>query len=360
MKAAVIHEFGKNYDVLQYEDVPTPKVTPGQVLVKVAACGLNRFDLYLRMSGIRRDIPMPHVMGADITGWVAAVGDGVTGFSEDDRVIVAPGFPVDPADWDYKPINQASSYAVTGSIQWGGYAEYVLVPARFVLPDKTNLPQEELATVPLCVLTAVHAVKSLGEVREGMHVLIQAGASGSGSMCIQVAKSLGAKVMTTVGSESKAAWVKSIGADEVVRHDDVAQGTEDTRDDEVLRQFQKDQVARVKAWTNGRGVDVVIDNVGAAVFEANQQSMRVGGTFVNFGLVSGYRTEFNLKNFFFNHHTLKGSMMGTTEDLAEGISLVERGLVKPVLDRTFPLRDAAAAHEYVDSRAVHGSVVLIP
>lgn len=340
MKATVIHDFGTPA-VFSYEDVDTPEPAAGHVVVKVAACGLNRYDLYLRMGGITRDIKMPHVMGADITGNIAAIGEGVTGFTEGQRVIIAPGFPVDPKDWDHEPINQAPSYAVVGTFQWGGYAEYTHMPARFVIPDDTNLPQDQLATVPLCLTTAMHAVKTLGQVGERTKVFIQAGASGSGSMCIQVAKALGAEVMTIVGAEPKVATAESVGADYVIRR-----GIDD-------------QVARVREWTDGRGADVVIDNVGADVFQANMDSLRVGGIFVNFGLVSGYRTEFNLKNFFFNHHILKGSMMGTESELAEGLDLLRAERIKPVLDKTFPLKDAAAAHEYIDSRAVRGNVVLV-
>jgi NADPH:quinone reductase-like Zn-dependent oxidoreductase len=231
---------------------------------------------------------------------------------------------------------------VTGTLLWGGYAEYVAIPDRFVIRDDTGLAPEELATLPLCLTTATHAVKTLGEVGSGTTMLQQAGASGSGIICIQVAKALGAKVITTVGSEEKIATVKRAGADEVILRD------------------REDTVERVMAFTEGRGADVVVDNVGSAVFEANMKSLRKGGTFVNFGLVSGYKAEFNLRDFFFSHHVLKGSMMGTTEELSEGLALVRAGKVKPFLDRTFPLSDAGAAHAYVESRQVKGSVVLTP
>ncbi len=341
MKASVIREFG-GPEVFKYEDVPTPQPQRGYVVVKVAACGLNRYDLYLRMGGIRRDVSFPHVMGADITGTVASVGEGVTTFREGDRVIVAPGFPTEVCDWDYDPINQADSYTVTGTILWGGYAEYVHVPVPFVIKDDTEIAQDQLATVPLCLTTAMHAVKTLAEVRNGTTVLVQAGASGSGSMCIQVAKALGASVITTVGSEPKVETATLAGADRVIRR-----GIED-------------QVECVRAWTDGRGVDVVIDNVGSAVFDANLKSLRVGGTFVNFGLVSGYKTEFNLKDFFFAQHVLKGSMMGTLEELREGLEMLRDGKIRPILDRTYPLADAGEAHAFIDSRQVRGNVVLIP
>lgn len=281
-------------------------------------------------------------MGADIAGTVAAVGQGVTGFVEGQRVIVAPGFPVEVQDWDYEPINQAPSYTVTGTLKWGGYAEYIHVPTCFVLPDETDLPQDQLATVPLCLMTAMHAVKTLGLVKTGTTVLIQAGASGSGGMCIQVAKAAGAQVITTVGSEPKVETARSAGADEVIRHD------------------IENQVQRIEKWTEGHGVDVVIDNVGAAVFEANMKSLRLGGIFVNFGLVSGYKTQFNLRDFFFNQHIFKGSMMGTMEELKEGLALLRAGKIKPILDRTYPLKDVATAHQYIESRQVRGNVVLIP
>lgn len=341
MKAAIIREFGKA-DVFRYEDVATPEPAPGHVVIKVAACGLNRYDLYLRMGGITKDIPMPHVMGADITGHVAALGDGVSAFAEGQRVIVVPGFPVDTADWNHDPINQAPSYAVTGTYVWGGYAEYTHIPARFVIPDDTDLPQDQLATVPLCLTTAMHAVKTLGQVQRGTRVLIQAGASGSGSMCIQVAKALGGRVITTVGSEPKIETARLAGADEIIRHD------------------LEDQRQRVMNWTDGAGVDVVIDNVGSAVFDANMKSLRLGGTFVNFGLVSGYKTEFNLRDFFFSQHTFKGSMMGTIQELTDGLELLKAGKLKPILDKTYPLKDAAAAHQYIDSRQVRGNIVLVP
>lgn len=341
MKVCLMRQFG-GAEVFSYEDAPTPEPQPDHVVVKVAACGLNRYDLYLRMGAIRKDVSMPHVMGADVVGTVAAVGPNVTGLVEGQRVIVAPGFPVDPGDWDYEPVNQAPSYMVTGTKTWGGYAEYMQAPARFVIPDPTDLPHDQLATVPLCVVTAVHAVKTLGQVGEGRKVLVQAGASGSGCMCIQVAKTLGGRVITTVGSREKVAMVESAGADAVILYND------------------EDQVERVKAWTDGRGVDVVIDNVGAGVLEANLNCLRVGGVMVNFGLVSGYKAEIDLLRFFFSQHTIKGSLMGTMDELNEGLRLVKEGRIKPFLDRTFPLRDAAAAHTYIDSRKVQGSVVLVP
>lgn len=341
MKAAVIHQFGPP-EVFCYEDVKQPMPGTGELLIKVAGCGINRYDLYLRMGAVFTDIAFPHVLGADVAGSVAAIGTGVSGWREGERAIVAPGYPVDPDDADVRPENRAPSFEVTGTHTWGGNAEYIRAPARYVLKDETGLPPEQVAAMPLVLMTAVHAVETLGEVRSGSRVLIQAGASGSGNACIQVAKALGAKVATTVGSPAKVETARAAGADLVINYN------ERNFADEILD------------WTDGVGVDVVIDNVGASVFEDNLKALRVAGIFVNFGLVGGMKATLNIRELFFRQHQLRGSFMGSMDELKRGLKLLTDGKVRPVVDRTYPLKDAAEAHRYIDSRAVRGKVVLIP
>ena len=341
MKAAVIRAFGEP-EVLTYEDVAEPTPGAGDVVIKVGACGVNRYDLYLRMGAIFSDIAFPHILGADVAGTIAAIGSEVTNWREGERVLAAPGYPIDPADWDSTPINQAPSFEVTGTHTWGGNAEYIRVPARFVLRDDTGLPTEEVAAMPLVLMTAVHAVEHLGEVCKDQRVLVQAGTSGSGNACVQVARALGARVATTVGSAAKIEIAKAAGAELVLNYNECDFA------DEIL------------SWTDGRGVDVVIDNVGASVFEQNLKSLRLGGTLVNFGLVGGFKTSFNMKDFFFRQHQMRGSFMGTIEELARGLDLLREGKVRAFVDKTFPLEDAASAHRYIDSRAVRGKVLLVP
>lgn len=341
MKAAVIRQFGKP-DVFHYEDVPDPVAGPGEVIVKVAACGINRYDLYLRMGALFTDLAFPHVMGADVAGAVAAFGPQVTGFREGERVIVAPGYPIDPADWDIRPENMASSFEVTGTHTWGGNAQFIRVPARFLVKDDTGIDSEEVAAMPLVLMTAVNAVERLGQVGPGMRVLVQAGASGSGNACVQLAKALGAAVATTVGSAEKFGLCRQSGADLIVNYE------EKNFADEILD------------WTDGRGVDVVIDNVGASVFEDNLRALRVGGKLVNFGLVGGMKTELDIRQLFFRQHQLIGSFMGSMDGLRRALALMKEGKIKAFVDRTYPLADVAEAHRYINSRAVQGKVVLIP
>ncbi len=341
MKAAVIHQFG-GPEVLRYEAVATPEPGNGEVLIRVAGCGINRYDLYLRMGAVFTDVKFPHVLGADVAGTIAAVGKGVTEFREGDAVIAAPGYPLDPADWDVRPENVAPSFEVTGTHTWGGNAEYLRIPARFVLRDETRLPKVQVAAMPLVLMTAVHAVETLGQAGPGKTMLVQAGASGSGNACIQLAVALGARVAATVGSAQKIEMVKRCGAEPVI--------------DRTQRSFADD----VLDWTNGVGVDVVIDNIGASVFEDNLKALRVGGIFVNFGLVGGMKATLNFRQLFFRQHQLRGSYMGSMDELRRGLKFLTEGKIRAFVDRTYPFAEAGQAHRYIESRAVCGKVVLTP
>lgn len=341
MKAAVIHEFG-GPEVFHYEDVAQPEPGSGELVVKVAACGINHYDLYLRMGAVFSDISFPHVMGADVAGSVSVVGPDVIGWHEGDPAIVAPGYPIDPADWEIRPENRAPSFEVTGTHTWGGNAGYIKVPSRFVLKDETHLPAEHVAAMSLVLMTAVHAVETLGEVRKGSRVLVQAGASGSGNACVQVARVLGGRVAATVGSRPKVETAKAAGAELVINYNE--------------RNFAD----AILDWTDGVGVDAVIDNIGASVFEDNLRALRPGGIFVNFGLVGGMKATINFRDLFFRQHQIRGSMMGSMDELRRGLKWLGERKVKAVIDRTYPLSDVAEAHRYIASRAVRGKVVLIP
>ncbi len=341
MKAAVIHQFG-DFDVLKVEDVQTPKPKPGHVLVKVLAAGVNRLDHYLREGSVVPELPFPHILGGDAVGEVFALGRNVTGREIGERVIVVPGFPLDDAEADIRPTVTAPSFALPGLHITGTYAQYIEVPARAVVKDETGLGAEEVATLPVVLATAVHAVKGVSQVKAGDKVLIHAGASGSGSMLIQVAKALGAEVATTVRDDAKGAFAKQAGADLVVN----------TRNE--------DFVERVKEWTGGQGADVVIDNLGGDVLAKSIEAAKAQGVIVAFGFAAGPEVRFDVRSLFFAQKQLKGSMASDIEDLEWGLAQVKAGEIKPLLDRALPLRDAAEAHRLIANNAVKGNIVLLP
>jgi len=342
MQAALFRAFGAP-SVLAIERVPLAALPPGHVRVRVAAVGVNYYDTLVRRGAVSRDMPLPHVVGSDVVGTVDAVGPDVTGFPIGARVIVAPGFPTDPQEWRIQPENEAPSYFPTGTFGWGGYAEFMAVPSPWLLPDDTGLPPEELAAIPLVLVTAVHAVKTLAGVMPGSRVLVQAGASGSGSMAIQVAKSLGARVIATVSTPAKAELARKLGADEVIFYRDA------------------DVVATVREWTRGDGVDAVIDPVGGVSLAGSLASLRPRGVLVSFGLSGGAEARIpHLYPFFRNELRIAGSWMGSMAELRFGLDLVKAGRIRAAVDQVLPLRAARDAHERIERSDVAGKLVLLP
>ncbi|MCG3136875.1 MAG: alcohol dehydrogenase [Phycisphaerae bacterium] len=341
MKASVIRSFGGT-EVFGFTDVETPQPRSNEVLVKVLACGINHYDIFCRRGEANPRLHLPHVMGADVVGEIVQIGNEVTDRRVGQRVIVAPGFPIDFKEHGVEPINLTRTYSVLGGAIWGGYAQYLTAPAIYTYTALPNLPDNELATLPLVVTTAVHAVKTLAQVSREQKILIQAGASGSGAMCLQVARLLGANVAVTVGSDEKNDYVRELGAELVINY----------RRENVFEMLRD--------WTHGAGVDAVIDNVGGSVFADNIRSLKRDGHFVNFGMVGGRTAELVFPLIFYKQVHFHGSMMGTTVELLWGLEQVRLGRLRPLLDRTFPLREAARAHEYIEQRRVRGKVVLLP
>ncbi len=341
MKAAVIHEFG-DVDVLRFEDVPAPKLKAGHVIVQVLAAGVNRLDHYIREGSIAPELTFPHILGGDAVGEVFQLGRGVRGLEIGERVILVPGYPTDDAEVDVRPTVTAPSFALPGLHIGGAYAQYIVVPARAVVPDGTGLSPAEAATLPMVLATAVHAVKGIGAVKAGDKVVVHGGASGSGSMMIQVAKVLGAEVATTVRDEAKGAFAREIGADL------------------VINTSTQDFVERVKDWTDGRGADVVVDNLGGTVLAESIEAAKAMGVIVAFGFAAGPDVAFDIRSLFFAQKQLRGSMASDIEDLQWGLEQVNAGRIKPLLDRALPLKSAAEAHRLIANNAVKGNIVLLP
>ena len=341
MKAAIIREFG-DVNVLKHEEVKTPKPRPGHMLIKVLASGVNRFDHYIREGSVVPELPFPHILGTDAAGEVAELGEGTTGFRIGERVIPTPGFPQKKEEYHIRPAVTAPSFALPGLGIPGTYAQYIEIPAQWVVKDETGWTPEEVATLPVALATAVRSVKAVGGAKAGDKVLVQAGASGSGSMQIQIAKALGAEVATTVRSDAKGEFARTMGADLVIN----------TRN--------QDFVERVREWTDGQGADVVIDNLGGSVLAKSIDAVGPLGTVVAFGFMAGTEVTFDIRNFFFAQKQLRGSMASDIEDLKWGLEQLRAGRIKPSLDRAFPLSEVSEAHRWIANNQVSGNLVLMP
>lgn len=341
MKANVINKFG-GFDTFEYQEIEKPSPKSGNVLVKILATGVNLLDHFIREGSIIPELPFPHILGADAAGEIAELGEGVSGFNVGERVIVVPGFPGNNEELEIRPTVTAPSFGLPGLHISGTYTQYMEVPAYAIVKDETGLTAEESATLPVALASGVHAIKGIGEVKAGDKVLIHSGASGSGAIQIQIAKALGAQVATTVRSDEKAEFAKSIGADLVIN----------TNDD--------DFVAKVQEWTGGAGADVVIDNLGGDVLPKSIEAAKATGTIVVFGFAAGPEVKFDVRSIFFAQKNLKGSMASDVEDLTWGLEQVKAGNIKPVLDKSFPLSEAGKVHELISAGKVFGKHVLLP
>jgi NADPH:quinone reductase-like Zn-dependent oxidoreductase len=339
MKAVIISEHG-GPEVLRYTDFPEPSIGPHEALVRVRACALNHLDLWIRRGLPGRSVPFPHILGSDISGEVAAVGANVKNARVGDKVLLAPGISCGEcvpcmAGRD----NFCKDYVLFGSTVHGGYAEFVKSPAANLIPIPARLSFEQAAAVPLVFLTAWHMLFYRAHLQPAEAVLVIAAGSGVGSAAVQIAKVTGARVIATAGSEAKLAKAKELGADDVLLH-----GGEFARE--------------VKRLTNGRGADVVFEHVGAATWDQSVYSLAHGGRLVTCGATTGFEGKINVGYLFARQLSLLGSFMGHKSELFSVLELIQRGLLKPVIDCVMPLELAADAHRRLENREQFGKVVL--
>ena len=340
MKAITISEHG-GPEVLRYTDIPEPKIGAHEVLVRVRACALNHLDLWIRKGLPGRPIPFPHIPGSDISGEVAKVGESVSNVHVGDKVLLAPGISCGQCGQCIAGRDSfCKDYTLFGSGVHGGYSEFVKSPAVNVIPIPGNLSFEEAAAIPLVFLTAWHMLFNRAQLRPSEEILVIAAGSGVGSAAIQIAKVTGARVIATAGSAPKLAKAKELGADEVLSHTGV--------------EFARE----VKRLTNGRGVDVVFEHVGAATWEQSVYSLSVGGRLVTCGATTGFESKINIAYLFARQLSILGSFMGYKSELFSVLDLFKRGSLKPVIDCVIPLERAAEAHKRLENREQFGKVVL--
>jgi NADPH:quinone reductase-like Zn-dependent oxidoreductase len=340
MKAIRFHEFG-GPEVLKYEDVPDPVLRKDQVLIRVKACALNHLDLFVR-KGIP-GIKLPHINGSDASGVVEEVGEYIGDIKNGQRVLLAP--MVFCNHCEFCTSGQQSlcrQFTVLGAGVDGANCELIAMPRVNVIPIPDWLGFNEAACVPLVFLTAWHMLVSRAKIRPGDWVLVLGASSGVGSAAIQIAKLFNAQVIATAGDEKKMARGKELGAHFTVDH---------------YKQTISDEVKKI---TSKRGVDIVFEHVGQATWKESMKSLRPGGTIVTCGATSGPEASFDIRSLFTRQTSFLGSFMGTMGDLHEVLGHVFAKRLKPVVDRAFPLSEAAAAHEHLQNSQMFGKVVLNP
>lgn len=345
MKALHFNEFG-SIENLKFGDVEDPQLADEEVLVRVKACAINHLDLWILRGWPGLQLPMPHIGGADISGEIAAVGSAVKNFSKGQRVVVSPGYliPGEEDEWTARGEDSVSPrYHIFGEGRRGGFAEFVSVPKDCLLEMPEELDFAEAAAPLLVAVTAWRMLKIRAQLQTGQSVLIVGAGGGLNSFSVQLAKLLGAKVIALTSSEEKMQRTTELGADHVINY-----------------KSTPDWSREVRKLTDGRGVDIVVDNVGSATFNQSILATCRGGRIVTVGNTSGPEVAFDNRLIFSKQISIIGSTMGSGKDFRDAVQAIWGGELRPVIDRTIPLSDGKQAYQLLEKGEQFGKVVIIP
>jgi NADPH2:quinone reductase len=324
MKAITFEEFGAP-DVLQVTDVTEPQLRPHDLLVRTRAAGVNRADLTHRKGGYGRpDFGDSTIMGLEIAGEVIATGDATEGFKPGDRVM--------------------------GIVGGGAYAEISRIDYRMAMPIPGSLDFVQAAAITEVFVTAHEALIHLGKLKAGETVLIHAGAGGVGGAAVQLARASGATVFTTVKAKNQS-QARQLGADGLIDYEN------------------EDFSAVVNKLTAGKGVNLILDFIGAPYFEPNINSLDFGGRLIQIGIMGGIESaKIPLDRLLYRHLQITGTVMKSrAQDVKHAMSRrfsehwlksFDRGVLKPVIDSVYPLSEAAAAHQRMENGLNAGKIVL--
>jgi NADPH:quinone reductase-like Zn-dependent oxidoreductase len=341
MKAALFHTHG-GPEVVRIEEVPVPEPGPGEVRVRVRAAAMNHLDLWIRR-GIGIDTTMPHIGGSDIAGEVDAMGDGVERLGIGDRIVVNPALSCGHCGACVSgEHSMCREFRILGEHTDGGFAEYVVVPFENVyrLPDALSF--EAAAVLPVSYQTAWRALLSRARLRPGEDVLVIGASGGTAIAAIQVAKFAGARVFAVTSGAERAEQVRRIGADVVY----------DRRETQFSRALRQD--------TDGRGVDVVVENVGAPMWEGSIHSLARGGRLVTYGATAGFDVRLDLRLIFWKQLEVVGSTMASRAEFEAMLRAAFRGAFPPVIDSVLSLAAARDAHRRLEAGDQFGKILLVP
>jgi NADPH:quinone reductase-like Zn-dependent oxidoreductase len=340
MKALAFNAFG-GPENLKLQDVPDPTISADDVLVRVKACALNHLDLFVREGIPALKTPLPFWTGCDIAGDVVEVGANVKGVKVGERVAVNPNLTCGRCEFCIQGEDSLCvRYGILGEHVQGGMAELVRVHGANVLPVPAHVSYEDAASFILVNMTAWRMVITQGQLQAGQDVLILGVGGGVSSTAVQIAKLAGARVIVTSSSDDKLARAQALGADIGINY---------AKEDWAKVVFEK---------TGRRGVDLVIENVGASTWKQSLRSVRKGGRLVTCGATTGPIGETDIRIVFWNQISIIGSTMGTRKDFNDVMGLLFQGRLRALVDEVVPLADGAAAQQRLAEGKQFGKIVL--
>ncbi len=340
MKAVRIHQHGGT-DVLKYEDIPIPKITENQCLVKIKAAALNHLDIWVRKGF--PGIPLPMIMGSDGAGIVEKIGMNISNFSIGDKVLIQPLTYCGTCRWcKQNKENYCEKWGIFGENQDGTQCEYMAINANHLRIIPEDMSFEEAAAFPLVAETSYTMLIDRANIQNGETVFVWGASSGVGSMAIQIAKAMGCKVITAVGNAEKANFAEKLGADIIVNY----------KDDDIVK--------IVKEFTLQQGVDVVVEHVGTKTWETSLRILGKGGRIVTCGATTGSEAKFDIRRLFYKQQSILGSTMGNVKSLDSALAMYINGDIKPIVDKYFKMSEIRIAHEYLENGNQTGKVIVIP
>ena len=327
----------------ELREVPDPQPGPGEAVVQVQSCGLNHLDLWLEEAGLPIPVKLPRTPGGEIAGKIVETGADVPNWKIGDRVAIQSNLFCGECEFCQRG---EDSMCLRGEIlgvqRDGGFAEKVLVPARSLVGLPEGVDYDASAALTLAGSTAMHMLTNRAQVKPGDWVLAIGGASGVGSAAIQIAKQLGARVISTGSTDVKRALARNLGAEFVIDSNDAQ------------------WPAEIRKITNRHGVDLVVEHVGGDVLLKCLDCLARGGTIVTCGATAGRDVSLNLWPFFVKQHRLIGSYGRNRDDIRATLEWAAAGKLKPVIDSVFPLDQTAAAFAKLRSRNILGKILVKP
>lgn len=344
MKAVYIESHG-GPDVLTYGNITEPEPGPNDVKIRVRASALNRLDIYTRAGtrGLKRSFPPPLILGGDTAGDIVKCGENVGKFVPGDHVVINPRVWCEKCDFCMAGKDDLCTKSTfMGTNFNGSYAEYVVIPAKNAHHVETDVDYKQAAATPTTFLPTWNLIVRKGQLKSSDTVLILSASSGVGSAAIQISKNvIGARIIATTSTDDKAQKALAIGADDVIV-------------------YPRESISKqVSDFTNGQGVDMVIDSTGAQFFPEAFQSLRIGGRYGICGVTTGYKGELHMGNLFTKNLTIFGAFMGSQSDMISIVNALNKRTIQPVVEHSFALHQAQDAHNLMESQNFFGKIVLV-
>ncbi|MFB6206306.1 MAG: zinc-binding dehydrogenase [Haloglomus sp.] len=341
MKAVYYEEHGGT-DVIEYGDLPDPEIDRDECLVEIKAGGLNHLDVWTRR-GMPSPGEFPHIPGSDAAGVVSEVGEDVSRFEAGDRVAVEPGTSCGDCEFCRKgEYSTCANYQLIGEHTRGVHSELAAVPEDNLVGVPEDVDFVTAASAPLVFQTAWRMLTTRADIQQGEKVLVHGASGGVGHAAVQIAANEGTEVWATASSEAKLEHAADCGADHLINYEEA------------------DFAGEVKSDTDGRGVDVVVDHIGAATWQDSISALAKGGRLVTCGATTGPNPETDISQIFWKQLDILGSTMGTPGEMDDVLSLVWEGTLTPYVREVLPMSETARAHEMLQDREGFGSVVVVP